>query len=131
MSDSIITPISTREPDHRSNTPKLRHLIESQQFTVPLLMELFHRSRGMERVVARGGSLDYQNKILATLFYRPSTRTRFCFEAAMHRLGGKVLSTAHAGAFSSEVEAEQVEDSIRIIDRKRPRLNSSHIPLSR
>jgi aspartate carbamoyltransferase catalytic subunit len=78
-------------------------------------MELFHRSRGMERVVARGGSLDYQNKILATLFYRPSTRTRFCFEAAMHRLGGKVLSTEHAGAFSSEVEAEQVEDSIRII----------------
>jgi aspartate carbamoyltransferase catalytic subunit len=69
----------------------------------------------MERVVARGGSLDYQNKILATLFYRPSTRTRFCFEAAMHRLGGKVLSTEHAGAFSSEVEAEQVEDSIRII----------------
>jgi len=94
---------------------KLRHLIESQQFTVPLLMELFHRSRGMERVVARGGSLDYQDKILATLFYRPSTRTRFCFEAAMHRLGGKVLSTEHTGTFSSEVEAEQVEDSIRII----------------
>lgn len=115
MSDSIFTPISTREPDHRSNAPKLRHLIESQQFTVPLLMELFHRSRGMERVVARGGSLDYQNKILATLFYRPSTRTRFCFEAAMHRLGGRVLSTEQAGAFSSEVEAEQVEDSIRII----------------
>ncbi|HLZ43842.1 MAG TPA: aspartate carbamoyltransferase [Candidatus Sulfotelmatobacter sp.] len=115
MSDSIFTPISTREPDHRSDAPKIRHLIESQQLTVPLLMELFHRSRGMERVVARGGSLDYQNKILATLFYRPSTRTRFCFEAAMHRLGGKVLSTEQAGAFSSEVEAEQVEDSIRII----------------
>jgi aspartate carbamoyltransferase catalytic subunit len=82
---------------------------------VPLLMELFKRSRGMERVVARGGTLDYQNRILATLFYQPSTRTRFCFEAAMQRLGGKVLSTEHAGAFSSEVEAEQVEDSIRII----------------
>ena len=94
---------------------KLRHVIESQQFTVPLLMELFNRSRGMERVVARGGTLDYQNKILATLFYEPSTRTRFSFEAAMHRLGGKVLSTEHAGAFSSEVEGEQVEDSIRII----------------
>lgn len=115
MSDSIFIPVPTREPDRRSEAPKLRHLVESQQFTVPLLMELFHRSRGMERVVARGGSLDYQNKILATLFYRPSTRTRFCFEAAMHRLGGNVLSTEHAGAFSSEVEAEQVEDSIRII----------------
>jgi len=69
----------------------------------------------MERVVARGGSLDYQNRIMATLFYAPSTRTRLSFEAAMHRLGGRVLSTEHAGAFSSEIEGEQVEDSIRII----------------
>ena len=96
-------------------TPKLRHVIESQQFTVPLLMELFDRARGMERVVARGGSLDYQNRIMATLFYQPSTRTRFSFEAAMHRLGGRVLSTEHGRAFSSEIEAEAVEDSIRII----------------
>jgi aspartate carbamoyltransferase catalytic subunit len=120
MSNTTLTPGKRRASDHpapasKHDGTKLRHLVESQQFTVPLLMELFHRSHGMERVVSRGGSLDYQNKILATLFYRPSTRTRFCFEAAMQRLGGKVLSTEHAGAFSSEVEAEQVEDSIRII----------------
>jgi aspartate carbamoyltransferase catalytic subunit len=47
----------------------------------------------------------------------PSTRTRFCFEAAMHRLGGRVLSTEHARTFSSEIEGEQVEDSIRIIGK--------------
>jgi len=94
---------------------KLKHVIESQQFTVPLLTELFDRSRGMERVVSRGGSLDYQNRIMATLFYAPSTRTRLCFEAAMQRLGGRVLSTEHAQAFSSEIEGEQVEDTIRII----------------
>jgi aspartate carbamoyltransferase catalytic subunit len=93
----------------------LKHVVESQQFTVPLLMELFDRTRGMERVVARGGSLDYQNRIMATLFYAPSTRTRLSFEAAMHRLGGRVLSTENAGKFSSEIEGEQVEDSIRII----------------
>jgi len=93
----------------------LKHVVESQQFTVPLLMELFDRSRLMERIVARGGTLDYQSRILASLFYQPSTRTRFSFEAAMHRLGGRVLSTEHARAFSSEIEAEQVEDSIRII----------------
>jgi aspartate carbamoyltransferase catalytic subunit len=93
----------------------LKHVVESQQFTLPLLMELFDRSRLMERVVARGGTLDYQNRILASVFYQPSTRTRFSFEAAMHRLGGRVLSTEHAHAFSSEIEAEQVEDSIRII----------------
>jgi aspartate carbamoyltransferase catalytic subunit len=78
-------------------------------------MELFDRSRGMERVVARGGSLDYQNRIMATLFYEPSTRTRLSFEAAMNRLGGRVLSTEHARAFSSVIEGEQVEDTIRII----------------
>jgi aspartate carbamoyltransferase catalytic subunit len=94
---------------------RLRHVYESQQFTVPLLMELFDRTRQMEKIVARGGTLDYQNRILATLFYEPSTRTRFSFEAAMYRLGGRVLSTEHARAFSSEMDGEQVEDSIRII----------------
>lgn len=97
------------------NAVKLQHVVESQQFTVPLLMELFERTRAMERVAQRGGTLDYQDRIMATLFYEPSTRTRFSFEAAMHRLGGKVLSTEHARAFSSEFESEQVEDSIRII----------------
>ncbi len=118
MSNMTLVPAKSVADQARAPKPdtmKLRHLIESQQLTVPLLMELFQRSRGMERVVARGGTLDYQNRILATLFYQPSTRTRFCFEAAMLRLGGKVLSTEHAGTFSSEVEAEQVEDSIRII----------------
>ena len=65
--------------------------------------------------MARGGTLDYQNRIMATLFYEPSTRTRFSFEAAMYRLGGRVLSTEQARLFSSEVEGEQLEDTIRII----------------
>ena len=108
-------PASDRVESDVVRDMKLRHVVESQQFTVPMLMDLFNRSRGMERVVARGGTLDYQNRIMATLFYQPSTRTRFSFEAAMHRLGGRVLSTEHARSFSSEIEAEQVEDSIRII----------------
>ncbi len=98
-----------------AGTRKLHHVIESQQFTVPLLMELFQRTRDMERIVARGGTLDYQNRVMATLFYQPSTRTRFSFEAAMQRLGGRVLSSEQASTFSSEIEGEQVEDTIRII----------------
>ncbi|MGD0469701.1 MAG: aspartate carbamoyltransferase [Terriglobales bacterium] len=113
-----LQPLKPIQPPASESTLRgttLKHVIESQQFTVPLLMELFERSRGMEHVVARGGTLDYQNRIMTALFYAPSTRTRLSFEAAMHRLGGRVLSTEHAGAFSSEIEGEQVEDSIRII----------------
>jgi aspartate carbamoyltransferase catalytic subunit len=94
---------------------KLRHIIDAQHFTVPMLMELFDRSRAMERIAARGGTLDYQNKVMASLFYQPSTRTRCSFEAAMFRLGGRVFSTEQATIFSSEVQGEQLEDTIRII----------------
>ena len=93
----------------------LQHVIQSQQFSVPNLMELFGRTRQMETIVRRGGTRDYDDKIMASLFYRPSTRTRFSFEAAMYRLGGKVLSTESANSFSSAVEGEQLEDTIRII----------------
>ena len=115
MPGTMIPDRATMTNSGSLNATKLQHIVESQQFTVPLLMELFDRTRGMERIVQRGGTLDYQNRIMATLFYEPSTRTRFSFEAAMYRLGGKVLSTEHARAFSSAFENEQVEDSIRII----------------
>ncbi len=111
----LIETATKRSPSPANASLSLRHVVESQQFTLPLLMELFDRVRVMERIVARGGTLDYQNRILASVFYEPSTRTRFSFEAAMHRLGGRVLSTEQARVFSSAVESEQVEDSIRII----------------
>lgn len=114
MPQQTIAPVLSA-PDTLLRPTTLNHVVESQQFTVPLLMELFERSRAMERIVARGGTLDYQNRIMTTLFYAPSTRTRLSFEAAMCRLGGRVLSTEHAGAFSSEMEGERVEDSIRIL----------------
>jgi aspartate carbamoyltransferase catalytic subunit len=94
---------------------KLHHVIESQQFTVPLLLELFERTRRMEKVAERGGTRDYDHKIMATLFYNSSTRTRFSFESAMYRLGGKVISTENGQEFSSAIQGESLEDTIRII----------------
>lgn len=94
---------------------KIEHIIQSQQFTVPLIWELFNRTRQMEKIVRKGGTKDYERYIMATLFYAPSTRTRFSFESAMLRLGGKVLSTEQAMEFSSEVKGERLEDTIRII----------------
>ncbi len=95
---------------------KLQHVLESQQFTRPLINELFSVANQMDRVLARGGTKDYSNKIMATLFYEPSTRTRFSFEAAMHRLGGRIISTEHARDFSSGVTGESLEDTIQVLN---------------
>ncbi len=94
---------------------KLQHVIEAQQFTLPLIRELFQIADQMEKVLERGGTLDYQNKIMASLFYAPSTRTRFSFESAMFRLGGKVISTEQAHLFSSVIGGETLEDTIRVV----------------
>ncbi len=95
---------------------KLKHILESQQFTRPLLNELFTVADQMDRVFLRGGTQDYNNKIMATLFYEPSTRTRFSFEAAMHRLGGRVISTENARDFSSGAAGESLEDTINVLN---------------
>ena len=53
-------------------------------------------------------------KLLATLFYEPSTRTRFSFEAAMLRLGGKVIGFSEPNS-SSVAKGESIADTIRTI----------------
>lgn len=53
-------------------------------------------------------------KILATLFFEPSTRTRLSFESAMHRLGGDVLTVAEAGSTSS-AKGETLSDMIKMV----------------
>ena len=55
------------------------------------------------------------NYTLATLFYEPSTRTRLSFEAAMHRLGGDVISVAEAAKSSSAAKGETLADAARVI----------------
>ena len=95
---------------------KLHHIIEAQQFDVPMLLRLLDIAEEMERLVQQGGTSDYHNRIMATLFYEPSTRTRFSFETAMHRLGGRVISTENAAEFSSVAKGEPLEDTIRIMN---------------
>lgn len=69
------------------------------------------------KIAAKTGSSILNRKILATLFYEPSTRTRLSFEAAMQRLGGQIISTENAGQFSSAAKGETLEDTIRVVDQ--------------
>lgn len=93
---------------------RLRHVIESQQFSRPLLEELFERADEMRADPHRtAGRL--QGRIMAALFYEPSTRTRLSFESAMLRLGGRTMGTDNAREFSSAAKGETLEDTIRIV----------------
>lgn len=91
------------------------HIIEAQQFDIDLLSEIFSLAEEMEQVVQHYGSNILNRRVMATLFYEPSTRTRLSFESAMKRLGGEVITTESAQEFSSAAKGETLEDTIRIV----------------
>ncbi len=71
-------------------------------------------ARSMEPV-ARSGSDLLQGKILATLFFEASTRTRLSFESAMHRLGGSAIGFAEA-EIASVKKGENLADTMRVVE---------------
>jgi len=95
-------------------TSRLRHVIESQQFSRSILEDLFARAEEIKREPHHFiGRLAGQ--VMAALFYEPSTRTRLSFEAAMLRLGGETMGTDNAREFSSAAKGETLEDTIQIV----------------
>jgi aspartate carbamoyltransferase catalytic subunit len=91
----------------------VKHIVAVSQFDRAWVEDLFNLADSMEGVRASEGRL--RDKILATLFYEPSTRTRLSFESAMLRLGGQVVATENAREFSSAIKGETVEDTVRIV----------------
>jgi len=70
---------------------------------------------GAMEPIAKSGQTMLQSKILATLFYEPSTRTRLSFESAMHRLGGTAIGFAEA-EIASVRKGENLADTMRVVE---------------
>lgn len=90
-----------------------KHLIEPMDFSVEELDEIFLLA---QKIIdnPKKYSKVCDGKILGTLFYEPSTRTRFSFEAAMMRLGGKILGFSEPNS-SSAAKGESLADTIRMV----------------
>jgi aspartate carbamoyltransferase catalytic subunit len=94
------------------------HLVSTAQITKEDFTELYRIAAYLEEELKRPNHQLSQllaDRIMATLFYEPSTRTRLSFESAMHRLGGRVISTENALSSSSAFKGETLEDTIRIV----------------
>ena len=96
---------------------RLRHVVRAEQLVDPIFLdELFESASGLEeKDKSRSLDLPLRGRILATMFYEPSTRTRFSFEAAMQKLGGGVLTAENALDNSSASKGETIADTVRVV----------------
>jgi len=92
-----------------------RSVLRADQFTKPEIERVLEVAAACAKALAAGKPLaTLRGKLLATLFFEPSTRTRLSFEAAMLRLGGQVISVAEAKS-SSAAKGESLADTIRTV----------------
>ncbi len=90
----------------------MRHLIDINDFSTIEIEQLLDVASD---IIENPGkySEKCKGKIMATLFFEPSTRTRLSFESAMYGLGGNVLGFSDAGS-SSASKGESVSDTVRV-----------------
>jgi len=93
---------------------KGRDIVSIKDFSRKEIDYLLNRSQDMEPM-ARKGSDMLKGKILATLFFEPSTRTRLSFEAAMLKLGGSTIGFAEA-EIASVRKGENLADTVRTVE---------------
>jgi aspartate carbamoyltransferase len=93
-----------------------KDILSVKQFSRPDLDYIFGVAREMEEMVRRVGSFDLlKGKILANLFYEPSTRTSSSFTSAMERLGGSVIPISEV-RYSSVSKGESLPDTVRTLE---------------
>jgi aspartate carbamoyltransferase catalytic subunit len=90
----------------------MRHILSAQQYKVEDLNRLFIQADKLRSVRSLP---DHHGKIVATLFFEPSTRTRLSFESAALRLGAGVIGTENGAEFSSSVKGETIEDTVKVV----------------
>lgn len=90
-----------------------KNLIDPMDFSIKELDDIFSLADKILENPKKYSKV-CEGKLLATIFYEPSTRTRLSFEAAMLRLGGRVLGFSDANC-SSVSKGESLEDTIKII----------------
>ena len=94
-----------------------RDIVSVRQFTPEDLDYVFAVAREMQEMVARVGTFDLlKGKLLANVFYEPSTRTSSSFTAAMERLGGSVIPINEV-TYSSVSKGESLPDTVRTLER--------------
>lgn len=93
-----------------------KHLLSTKQLTRADTEGILLVADQMEKVLKKGGSELLKGKILASLFFEPSTRTRLSFETAMQRLGGNII-TAEGIQFSSLYKGETIEDTMKMVSQ--------------
>lgn len=92
-----------------------KHIISINDFSRDEIDFVLKKSAVMEKkLYGSTTSSLMKGRILANLFFEPSTRTRMSFEAAMKRLGGVTIGFDHPG-ISSEVKGETIADTVRIV----------------
>lgn len=92
---------------------KGRNLLEPMDFSLEELEEIFALAHEIMKDPAQYAHT-CDGKLLATLFYEPSTRTRFSFEAAMLRMGGQVIGFSEPNS-SSVAKGESIADTVRTV----------------
>jgi aspartate carbamoyltransferase catalytic subunit len=108
--------IASKEEKKRKMV-KFKHLTGLKNLSKQDIIDILDLAKSLESVCSgKEKCTMLENKLMATFFYEPSTRTRFSFEAAMQRLGGKVITMADAKTQSSAWKGESLPDTIRTID---------------
>lgn len=102
--------------DHVTNGFYGQDILSVSQFSRDNLDYIFGVAHEMQVLVERFGSADLlQGKILANLFYEPSTRTSSSFMAAMLRLGGQIIPINNV-QYSSVTKGESLPDTVRTLE---------------